>query len=336
MPDTPVVILAIESSCDDTAAAVMVDGVIRSNIISSQAIHAEYGGIVPEVASRMHQENISLVVDKALKVAEVDLKQISAIACTSGPGLMGSLTVGLSFAKALAVSLQIPFISVNHMRAHALSHFIDDPKPPFPFLCLTVSGGHTQIVLVKSAGDMEVLGQTLDDAAGEAFDKSGKLLGLPYPAGPLIDKYAKLGQPAFTFPIPQIPDLDFSFSGLKTAILYFLRDEVKKDPNFIKAHMNDICASIQSVIVEILGRKILYASELHDIREIGVAGGVAANSGLRDRLKDLASKHHWNLYFPAMQYCTDNAGMIAIAAHFLYLEGNYSPLDTAPFIRGMS
>lgn len=328
-------ILAIESSCDDTSAAVLRDGVVLSNIISSQAIHAQYGGIVPEVASRMHQENISLVVDAALKKAAVSLNDLNAIACTAGPGLMGSLTVGLSFAKAMALSLNIPFISVNHMRAHVLSHFIDEPRPSFPFLCLTVSGGHTQIVLVRSYHDMEVLGQTMDDAAGEAFDKAGKMLGLPYPAGPLIDKLAREGQPVYPFPIPQISGLDFSFSGLKTAILYFLRDESRKDPDFIKKNLNNICASVQHTIVEILSRKMEYAYQLHGITEIGIAGGVAANSGLRNKLTALGDVYGWNLYFPAMQYCTDNAGMIAMAGYFQYLNGAFSPLDTSPFVRGM-
>jgi N6-L-threonylcarbamoyladenine synthase len=284
----------------------------------------------------MHQENIAIVVDAALQQTGVQMGQLDAIACTSGPGLMGSLTVGLSFAKAMALSLSIPFISINHMRAHVLSHFIDEPKPKFPFLCLTVSGGHTQIVLVKSYTDMEVLGQTMDDAAGEAFDKSGKILGLPYPAGPMIDKLAKEGNPVYPFPIPQIDGLDFSFSGLKTAILYFVRDEVKKDPDFIGNHLHDICASIQHTIVEILTRKILFAAQQYDIKEIGIAGGVAANSGLRERLQKLGAENDWNLYFPAMQYCTDNAGMIAIAAHYQFLEGTFSSLDTAPFVRGMS
>lgn len=327
--------LAIESSCDDTSASILQDGKVLSNIISSQAIHAKYGGIVPEVASRMHQENISIVVDAALKTAGVNLSQLDAIACTAGPGLLGSLTVGLSFAKALSLSLVIPFISINHMKAHVLSHFIDDPKPSFPFLCLTVSGGHTQIVLAKDYDDMEVLGQTRDDAAGEAFDKSGKILGLSYPAGPEIDRLANLGKPIYNFPIPQIDGLDFSFSGLKTAILYFVRDETKKDPDFIRDHLNDICASIQYTIVEILARKILTASKKYGIIEIAIAGGVAANSGLRKRLSEIGSDQLWNLYFPALQYCTDNAAMIGIAGYYQYLAGKFSSLDTAPYVRGM-
>ncbi len=328
-------ILAIESSCDDTSAAVMKDGVVLSNIIASQAIHAKYGGIVPEVASRMHQENIALVVDAALDKAGIQPDQLDAIACTAGPGLMGSLTVGLSYAKGLALSLQIPLISINHMRAHVLSHFIDDPVPVFPFLCLTVSGGHTQIVLVKDEDTFEVLGQTLDDAVGEAFDKSGKLLGLPYPAGPIIDKYASLGDARFPFPIPQIDGLDFSFSGVKTAIMYFLRDEKKKDPAFVANNMNDICASIQHTLVEILSRKIMQAAEEHHISEIAVAGGVAANSGLRRALGVLGEARGWNLYIPAMQYCTDNAGMIAMAGYLQFQKGRFSGLDAKPYVRGM-
>lgn len=328
-------ILAIETSCDDTSAAILHNGKILSNVIASQAIHAAYGGIVPEVASRMHQENIALVVDAALQKGNITLSRLSAVACTAGPGLLGSLTVGLSFAKALALSLSIPFISVNHMRAHVLSHFIDDPKPAFPFLNLTVSGGHTQIVLVDGYEKMQVIGQTRDDAAGEAFDKSGKILGLAYPAGPQIDRLAETGKPAYTFPIPQVEEFDFSFSGLKTAILYFIRDEKKKDPAFVSKHLPDICASIQNTIVEILARKILAASNKYGIKEIGISGGVAANSGLRNRIGELSLEHQWNVYIPAFEYCTDNAGMIAIAAYYQYLEGNFSSLGTAPFVRGM-
>ncbi len=335
MVKSQIYILAIESSCDDTSASVLYDGKILSNVIASQAIHAQYGGIVPEVASRMHQENITIVVDAAIKQAGIILSQLNAIACTAGPGLLGSLTVGLSFAKAMALSLGIPFIAVNHMRAHVLSHFIDDPRPAFPFLNLTVSGGHTQIVMVKSFQEMEVIGQTRDDAAGEAFDKSGKILGLDYPAGPEIDRLAKMGNPIYTFPIPQLEGFDFSFSGLKTAILYFIRDEKKKDPEFVNKNLADICASIQYTIVEILSRKIFTAAEKYNITEIGISGGVAANSGLRNRLTQLAEENQWQLYFPAMEYCTDNAGMIAIAAYYQYLEGNFSSLGTAPFVRGM-
>ena len=328
-------ILAIETSCDDTSAAVLFNGKMLSNIIASQAIHAAYGGIVPEVASRMHQENITVVVDAAIQKANISLTQLNAIACTAGPGLLGSLTVGLSFAKAMALSLDIPFISVNHMRAHVLSHFIDEKKPAFPFLNLTVSGGHTQIVFVKSFHEMEVIGQTRDDAAGEAFDKSGKILGLAYPAGPQMDRLAITGSPIYPFPIPQIEGFDFSFSGLKTSILYFIRDQKKIDPEFAEKNLANICASIQHTIVEILSRKILAAAKKYNIKEIGISGGVAANSGLRKRLEELASENGWNLYFPAMEYCTDNAGMIAMAAYYQYLEKKFSSLGTAPFVRGM-
>jgi len=327
-------ILAIESSCDDTSASVLCDGKILSNVIASQAIHAQYGGIVPEVASRMHQENITIVVDAAIQKSGVKLSELRAIACTAGPGLLGSLTVGLSFAKAMALTLDIPFIAVNHMRAHVMSHFIDDPKPSFPFLNLTVSGGHTQIVFVENEKQMEVIGQTRDDAAGEAFDKSGKIIGLSYPAGPEIDRLASKGKPVYSFPIPQIEGFDFSFSGLKTAILYFIRDETKKDSEFVNKHLADICASIQHTIVEILARKIFAAAQKYNIKEIGIAGGVASNSGLRRKLKELAEEKKWQLYFPALEYCTDNAGMIAMAAYYQYLDGNFSSLGTAPFVRG--
>lgn len=327
-------ILAIESSCDDTSAAVMRDGEVLSNIIATQALHAKYGGVVPEVASRMHQENIALVVDEALQRGGISLQDINAIACTAGPGLLGSLLVGFSYAKAMALSLDVPFIAVNHMQAHVLSHFIEAPRPGFPFLCLTVSGGHTQIVVVTSPTDMKVVGQTLDDAAGEAFDKSGKMLGLPYPAGPMIDKLAREGKTIYPFPIPQIDHLDFSFSGLKTAILYFLRDETKKDPDFVTNHLADICASIQHTIVEILTRKLLAAADLYGITDIGIAGGVAANSGLRDKVEELGKQKGWRTFFPAMQFCTDNAAMIAIAAHYRLQQGETSPLDTTPFVRG--
>lgn len=327
-------ILAIETSCDDTSAAVLADGMMLSNIIASQAIHAAYGGIVPEVASRLHQESITLVVDAALQKAGVKTNDLAAIACTAGPGLLGSLTVGLSFAKAMAIALNIPFIAINHMQAHVLSHFIDDPVPSFPFINLTVSGGHTQLVLVRSHSDMEVIGQTKDDAAGEAFDKSGKIMGLAYPAGPQIDRLAETGTPVYAFPIPSIEGFDFSFSGLKTAILYFIRDEAKKDPDFVNKNLANLCASIQHVIVEILSRKLLAAALQYNIKEIGVSGGVAANSGLHKRLHEIGKTHHWNLYFPAMEYCTDNAGMIAMAGYYQWKAGNFSPLDTAPFVRG--
>jgi N6-L-threonylcarbamoyladenine synthase len=335
MRELKATLLAIESSCDDTAAAVMRDGVILSNIVANQAIHARYGGIVPEVASRLHQVNIGLTVDAALKDAGINLQELDAVACTAGPGLMGSLTVGMSFAKGMSLSLSIPFIAVDHMRAHVLSHFIEEPKPTFPFLCLTVSGGHTQIVWVNSPDDMIIMGQTLDDAAGEAFDKSGKLLGLPYPAGPLIDQWANKGKLVYPFPIPKIEGFDFSFSGLKTSILYFIRDKVKKDPGFIEKNLADICASIQYTIVEILTQKVKKAVLETGIHEIGIAGGVAANSGLRKRLREIGSEKNWNLYFPAMQYCTDNAGMIAMAATYQFMSQKFSSLHSAPFVRGM-
>lgn len=329
----PVYILAIESSCDDTSAAVLGDGIILSNVIANQALHAEYGGIVPEVASRLHQENISLVVDTALQKAGIGLGDVDAIACTTGPGLMGSLTVGLSYAKSIALSLGIPFISVNHMEAHVLSHFIEEPRPEFPFLNLTVSGGHTQLVIVHDYNRMEIIGQTLDDAAGEAFDKSGKILGLPYPAGPLIDKLAKEGKPVFKFPISNMEGYDFSFSGLKTAILYFVKGQVALDPDFITKNIHDLCASIQHTIIEILIKKVEQAAIDKDIARVGIAGGVAANNGLRRKLEEKAETHNWSLYFPSMQYCTDNAGMIAKAASFRYAEKSFDSLDVKPFVR---
>lgn len=327
----PISILAIESSCDETSAAVIVDGKVLSNIIANQTVHEQYGGVVPELASRAHQENIVPVVDLALKKAGVDKQELSAIAFTQSPGLIGSLLVGSCFAKSMALALNVPLIGVHHMQAHVLANFIDDPKPAFPFLCLTVSGGHTQIVLCESALKMRVIGETLDDAAGEAFDKSAKLLGLPYPGGPLIDKYAQLGDPKrFKFPEPQIPGLNFSFSGLKTAILYFLQE---KGGEFIKENMNDICASIQQRIITILMNKLVKASKETGINEVCVAGGVSANSGLRNALQEYGKQHGWNVYIPAFQYCTDNAGMIAMAAHYKYLEGAFSGLDVIPSAR---
>lgn len=327
----PISILAIESSCDETSAAVIVDGKVLSNIIANQTVHEQYGGVVPELASRAHQENIVPVVDLALKKAGVDKQELSAIAFTQSPGLIGSLLVGSCFAKSMALALNVPLIGVHHMQAHVLANFIDEPKPAFPFLCLTVSGGHTQIVLCESALKMRVIGETLDDAAGEAFDKSAKLLGLPYPGGPLIDKHAQLGDPKrFKFPEPQIPGLNFSFSGLKTAILYFLQE---KGAEFIKENMNDICASIQQRIITILMNKLVKASKETGISEVCVAGGVSANSGLRNALQEYGKQHGWNVYIPAFQYCTDNAGMIAMAAHYKYLEGAFSGLDVIPSAR---
>ncbi len=326
-------ILAIESSCDDTSASVLKNGQILSNCIANQDAHQLYGGVVPELASRAHLENIIPVVNQAVNVAKIELESLDAIAITRGPGLLGSLIVGLSFAKSLALSLNIPLIEVNHMQAHVLAHFIDDPKPKFPFLCLTVSGGHTQIVLVKDYLHMEVIGTTIDDAAGEAFDKTGKMLGLPYPAGPVIDKLAKEGDVKFQFAKPKIKDLDFSFSGLKTSILYFLKKRIKEEPDFIKDQLNDICASVQNSIVEILIAKLIKASQETGIKEIGIAGGVSANSGLRKALERTANKENWNIYLPKVSYCTDNAAMIAIAAHYKFLENDFANQDIAPLAR---
>lgn len=321
-------ILAIESSCDETAAAVCCDGQILSNIIAGQEVHAQYGGVVPELASRAHMQNIVPVVDAALKKAGVSLSQLNAIAFTRAPGLIGSLLVGSQFAKSLALSLNVPLIGVHHMQAHVLANLIDDPKPSFPFLCLTVSGGHTQIVLCESPSSLKVIGETLDDAAGEAFDKSAKILGLPYPGGPLIDKYAKLGDPSrFKFPEPQIPELNFSFSGLKTAILYFIRDNELTDPDFKKNNINDICASVQQRIISILLNKLKKASEQTGIKNICVAGGVSANSGLRKALTEMGEKEKWQTFIPRFEYCTDNAAMIAITGYYKFLSGDKDALN---------
>lgn len=321
-------ILGIESSCDDTAAAVIHNGKILSNIIASQKIHKEYGGVVPELASRAHQQNIVPVVDQALKKAGITKDQLSAVAFTKGPGLMGSLLVGTSFAKSLAYGLNIPLIDVNHMQAHILAHFIDEEgfeKPPFPFLAMTISGGHTQIVKVNNHFDMQVIGETIDDAVGEAFDKSGKLLGLGYPAGPEIDKRAKLGNPkAFKFSKPKVDGLNFSFSGLKTAILYFIQREVKSNPNFIEENLNDICASIQYTIIGILTDKLKKASKETGIKHIAIGGGVSANSGIRQALKDGETKHGWTTYVPKFEFTTDNAAMIAIVGYLKYLEKDFA------------
>jgi N6-L-threonylcarbamoyladenine synthase len=324
-------ILAIESSCDDTGASVLVDGKILSNCIANQTVHEQYGGVVPELASRAHQENIVPVVDLALKKAGVSKEELSAIAFTQAPGLMGSLLVGSSFAKSLAMALDIPLIAVHHMQAHVLANFIAESKPSFPFLCLTVSGGHTQIVRCDSPLQMKVIGETLDDAAGEAFDKSAKLLGLPYPGGPLIDKYAAQGDPKrFKFPEPQIPGLNFSFSGLKTSILYFIQ---LQEPQFIQDNLADICASIQQRIISILMNKLVKASNETGIKEIGIAGGVSANSGLRKALEEQGVKYGWNTYIPKFEYCTDNAAMIAITAWYKYQAGEFAGLDVIPGAR---
>lgn len=328
MSSQNIYILAIESSCDDTAAAVMLNGKILTNIVASQKIHEDYGGVVPELASRAHQQNIVPVVDQAIKQAKIERSQLSAIAFTRGPGLMGSLLVGTSFAKSLAYGLGIPLIDVNHMQAHILAHFIEEKdfaKPPFPFLAMTISGGHTQIVKVNSYFDMEVIGETIDDAVGEAFDKSGKILGLGYPAGPEIDRRAKMGNPkAFKFTKPKVNGLDFSFSGLKTAILYFIQREVKLNPNFIVENLNDICASIQYTIIGILMDKLKLASKQTGIRHIAIGGGVSANSGIRKALKNGEQKFGWTTYVPKFEYTTDNAAMIAIVGHLKFLEGDYA------------
>ena len=328
-----IIILAIESSCDDTAAAVLRDGKMLSNVVASQDMHRQYGGVVPEVASRAHQENIVPVVELALRNAGVEREELTAVAFTKGPGLIGSLLVGASFAKAFALSLNIPLLEVHHMQAHVLAHFAEDPKPSLPFLCLTVSGGHTQIVLVKNHLEMEVLGQTIDDAAGEAFDKTGKMLGLEYPAGPLIDKLAQSGQPVFSLPEPQVPGLNFSFSGLKTAILYFIRDKSKENPNFVSDNLPDICASVQDRIVRILLKKLKLAVKQTGIKEIAIAGGVSANSGLRNGLEALGKKEGWNTYIPSFEYCTDNAAMIAVTGYYKYLNGDFAGQDAAPMAR---
>lgn len=319
------IILGIESSCDETSAAVCIDGTICSNIIATQQVHQKYGGVIPELASRLHQQNIVPVIDEALKQAKVHKNAVSAIAYTQGPGLMGALLVGSSFAKGYALALNKPLIGINHMQAHVLAHFIDDPKPPFPFICLTVSGGHTQIVLMKDYFEMEIIGETTDDAAGEAFDKGAKMLGLPYPGGPLIDKYAKLGNPkAYVFPEPHVPGLNFSFSGVKTAFLYFLNKEKKQQADFVDQHLVDICASFQHTIVEILLNKLQKAIEQTGIQHVAIAGGVSANSGLRDALNERAQKHNWTVYIPQFAYCTDNAAMIAIAGYHKFLNQEFS------------
>jgi len=330
MSSIPNIILAIESSCDDTSASIIKNGTIINNIIANQEVHQQYGGVVPELASREHHREILPVIDAALKDSGVSKEELSAIAFTQGPGLLGSLLVGTSFAKGLAWSLNLPLISVNHMEAHVLAHFIDAPRPNLPFLCLTVSGGHTQIVLVESMTELTVLGQTIDDAAGEAFDKIGKFIGLDYPAGPHIDRLAKLGKNSIRFNKPRIQNLDFSFSGLKTAVMYHLRDQVKINEHYIDDNLNDICASVQHTIVEILLDKVKKASAITGISEIGIAGGVSANSHLRDAFKKCEESEGWNVFIPDFQYCTDNAAMIAQAAYFKYKERNFVDLQVTP------
>jgi N6-L-threonylcarbamoyladenine synthase len=329
-----ITILAIESSCDETSASICVDGKILSNSIATQSVHEHYGGVVPELASRAHMQNIVPVVETCLNEAFPNLsatermEALSAIAFTQAPGLIGSLLVGVQFAKSLSLSLDIPLISVHHMQAHVLANLIQDPAPTFPFLCLTVSGGHTQIVLASSPLELEIIGETIDDAAGEAFDKTAKLLGLPYPGGPLIDKYASLGNPLkFKFAEPQIPELDFSFSGLKTSILYFLQ---KQEPGFIELNRNDLCASVQYTIVQILIKKLKKAVIKTGVKQVCLAGGVSANSGLRKALQEAGIKHGWKTYIPAFEYCTDNAAMIAITAYYKYQAEQFAPLDSYP------
>lgn len=342
-----VVILAIESSCDDTSAAVIRDGVLLSNVTASQGVHEEFGGVVPELASRAHQLNIMPVVDAALKRAGVDSKELSAIAFTRGPGLLGSLLVGVSFAKGMALSLGIPMVEVNHLQAHILAHFIrteptptpsleggESASPNFPFLCLLVSGGNSQIVLVKSHREMEIVGQTIDDAAGEAFDKCAKIMGLPYPGGPWIDRLAKEGNAeAFQFAKPNIPGYNYSFSGLKTSFLYFLRDHLKENENFIEENKADLCASLQKTVIDILINKLKRAAKDLQVNEIAVAGGVSANSGLREALLDLGRRHRWKVHIPPFSYTTDNAAMVCQAGYFKFLDGEFCPVDAVPYAK---
>jgi N6-L-threonylcarbamoyladenine synthase len=327
MPEKPTYILSIESSCDDTAAAILENGKVLSNVVARQAIHEEYGGVVPELASRAHQQNIVPVIDVALKKANISREQLSAVAFTQGPGLMGSLLVGSSFAKSMALALDVPLIAVNHMQAHILAHFIDEEgfdKPEFPFLAMTISGGHTQIVKVNSFFDMEVIGETTDDAVGEAYDKSAKILGLPYPGGPLVDKFAQQGNPkAYPFTKPKVPGLDFSFSGLKTQILYFVQKNVAENPDFIKENMNDICASIQYTIINILMDKLKLAVAETGIKRVAIGGGVSANSGIRTTLKEAEKKYGWKTFIPKFEYTTDNAAMIGIVGYHKYLEQQF-------------
>ena len=334
MPAPEINILAIESSCDETSAAVIQDGKVLSNIIATQKVHERYGGVVPELASRAHMQNIVPVVHVALKDAGITKHDITAVAFTKSPGLIGSLMVGACFAKAFAQALDVPLIAVHHMQAHVLAHFIES-NPEFPFLCLTVSGGHTQIVLCRDYLDMEVLGQTIDDAAGEAFDKVAKMLGLPYPGGPLVDKYAATGDPLrFKFPMSEMKDYEFSFSGIKTSVLYFLQAQKKTAPDFVERNINDICASVQHTIINMLMTKLHKAANDLGIRHVGIAGGVSANSGLRKALKDAGEKYGWQVYIPAFQYCTDNAAMIGITGYHKYLNGEFVDMAVSPDARG--
>ena len=338
-------ILGIESSCDDTSCAIIKNGVLLSNVTANQSIHEQYGGVIPELASRDHQKNIVPVVDAAIKKANANLSQISAIAVTRGPGLSGSLLVGLSFAKSLSLALNIPLIEVNHMQGHILAHFIKEQhtltnsveekkQPSFPFLCLTVSGGHTQIVKVASYLEFELLAETEDDAVGEAFDKAAKILGLPYPGGPLIDKYAKLGDSSkYKFPMPHLKNNNYSFSGVKTAFLYFIQEQVKQNSHFIAENLNDICASYQAHLINYLLKNLLAISKETHIKQIAIAGGVSANSGLRNELELLGKKHHWETYIPKFEYCTDNAAMIAITGYYKFLQKEFCGLEVTPLAR---
>ena len=345
-----VVILAIESSCDDTSAAVIRDGVLLSNVTASQRVHEEFGGVVPELASRAHQLNIVPVVDAALRRAGVENKELSAIAFTRGPGLLGSLLVGTGFAKGLALSLGIPLVEVNHLQGHVLAHFVEPSEalkaatpsmanieirhPKFPFLCLLVSGGNSQIVLVKAYNQMEIIGQTIDDAAGEAFDKCAKVMGLPYPGGPWIDKLAKEGNPqAFQFSKPHIPGYDYSFSGLKTSFLYFLRDHLKENPDFIEQHKADLCASLQATVIDILMNKLKRAAFDLGVRQVAVACGVSANSGLRQAFIDYGKRYHWDVFIPPFSFTTDNAAMVCQAGYFKYLDHDFCPIDAVPYAK---
>ena len=334
-----ITILGIESSCDDTSAAVIRDGVILSNVIASQAVHERYGGVVPELASRAHQQNIIPVVHDALKQAGIAKQEVSAVAFTRGPGLLGSLLVGTSFAKGFSSALNIPMIEVNHLQAHVLAHFIkeeehDTNQPKFPFLCLLVSGGNSQVILVKSHREMEIVGQTIDDAAGEAFDKCAKVMGLGYPGGPIVDRLAKQGAPGrFTFSKPHIAGYDYSFSGLKTSFLYFLRDELKNDPGFVEKNKEDLCASLQKTIVDILMDKLYRAAKELKIKEVAVAGGVSANSGLRAAFEDYSRRYGWKIHIPKFAYTTDNAAMVAISGYYKYLDGEFCGKDAAPYAR---
>jgi len=338
-PDKYMYILGIESSCDDTSASVIKNNQVLSNVTANQAIHEKYGGVVPELASRAHQENIIPVVDAALKKAGIDKKELSAIAFTRGPGLLGSLIVGTSFAKSFAQGLEIPLVNVNHMIGHILAHFLQENEtekavPKFPFLCLTVSGGHTQIVKVTDYLQMEVIGETIDDAAGEAFDKAAKVLGLPYPGGPLVDKYAQLGnKDAFKFTFPKPKEFNYSFSGLKTQFLYFIQRNVKENPDFVKENLNDICASYQHHIINYLFKNLVKVANELDIKEVAIAGGVSANSELRSRLYEEGVKRGWNTFIPSFEYCTDNAAMIAITGYYKFLNKDFANLDVAPQAR---